>query len=83
MLFDLYIYHEGWIPEDFAVRDNIYYKNLYNGKLVNEVRKFKAKMGEFNVDSVEKGRDPIKLFTAQITKKMQLDLVIRYLQRLI
>ena len=27
--FDLYIYHEGWTPEDFPIRSNVYYKNLY------------------------------------------------------
>ena len=28
--FDLIIYHEGWIPEDFVIRDNIYYRNIHN-----------------------------------------------------
>ena len=50
--FDLYIYHEGWTPEDFPIRSNVYYKNLYSGKLGNELRRFKAKMGGYNVDSV-------------------------------
>ena len=50
--FDLHIYHEGWTPEDFPLRHNIQYTNIYAGKNGNELRKFKAKMSGYNVDSV-------------------------------
>ena len=66
--FDLLIYHEGWVPEDFAVRDNIYYRNIHDGKVGEKLKKFQARAGEFNIDSVEKGR-PDKIIHGTNYKK--------------
>ena len=66
--FDLLIYHEDWVPEDFTVRDNIYYRNIHNGKVGEKLKKFQARAGEFNVDSVEKGR-PDKIIHGTNYKK--------------
>ena len=53
--FNLHIYHEGWTPEDFPLRDNIHYHNLMDGKIGNHLRKFIARMGDKNINSVEPG----------------------------
>ena len=68
MAFDLLIYHEGWTPEDFAVRDNIHYRNLHSGKLEMKLEDFKLKVSEFNVDSVEKDQ-PDKIIHGTNYKK--------------
>ena len=66
--FDLIVYHEGWIPEDFAVRDNIFYRNIWEGKVGNKLKKFQSRVQHYNIDSVEKGR-PDKIIHGTNYKK--------------
>ena len=66
--FDLIIYHEGWVPEDFPIRDNIFYRNIWEGKVGNKLRKFQSRMSELNVASVEKDR-PDKIIHGTNYKK--------------
>lgn len=54
--FDLHVYHEGWTPTDFNVRDNIHYHNIWDGKNGNEFRQFVAKMSERNIASTLEGQ---------------------------
>ncbi len=66
--FDLIVYHEGWVPEDFPIRNNIFYRNIWEGKVGNKLRKFQSRMSELNVDSVEKDR-PDKIIHGTNYKK--------------
>jgi len=66
--FDLIVYYEGWVPEDFPIRDNIFYRNIWEGKVGNKLRKFQSRMSELNVDSVEKDR-PDKIIHGTNYKK--------------
>jgi hypothetical protein len=66
--FNLHIYHEGWTPEDFPLRDNIHYIDINSGKNGNELRKFKARMSGYNVDSVVPG-EPQKIIHGTNYKK--------------
>ena len=66
--FDLYVYHEGWTPEDFPIRNNVIYKNLYSGKTGNELKKFIARMRGINIDSVLPGQ-PDKIIHGTNYKK--------------
>lgn len=54
--FNLHIYHEGWTPEDFPLRDNIHYHNIMAGKNGNQLKKFIQRIKERNIPSTEEGR---------------------------
>tara|TARA_Y100000592_G_scaffold101053_1_gene184992 strand:- start:347 stop:1114 length:768 start_codon:yes stop_codon:yes gene_type:complete len=66
--FDLHIYHEGWTPSDFDIRDNIHYIDINSGKNGNQLRRFQNKVGYYNVASTVNGR-PDKIIHGTDYKK--------------